>query len=277
MTCLVVLTTLGFEETVTTASGYVSLLTLMPFAAGAYFVRAIGCAYAERRNDTAMAWAPRILSWALLSVVGILLGLTGSAAAIAALGAFIVLDAAGAFAKQAPTEPVPRRKRRRGSIWARTKLPLLTMLYLTLTAIVHITVSVYLPFGTLVTWSMLALGFGLLLRFTLAGPKAHENDMRAPQDHRRHQRREETIPDPQRQHADIVLRDLRATGDAKPILDIILQAARAAELPENEIAELERRVNATFTRAGTRRDDDLHAALAEIETRLTLNRREVTP
>ncbi|HVM45493.1 MAG TPA: hypothetical protein VM582_06115, partial [Candidatus Thermoplasmatota archaeon] len=141
----------------------------------------------------------------------------------------------------------------------------------------HVLVGRYFPFGILVTWSLLALGFTGYLLVSLRGPKATEAHLLPPFDHRRHERREERVADPQRQRAEQVLVAFRARGDAGPFLDLVREAATSADLKREDVHALEERIRSSFARAGTDRDQDIRAALDEVEKLLTLRTKTLEP
>lgn len=262
-------------ETVTTTGGTVPLRLLAPFGAGAFLVRMWGIGHARRNGRGGMPWVARVLSWASLSVIGVMLGLTGSTLAIAALAAFVVLDAAGGLA--AKDEDAPAVKPRKSGMWKRMKRPLLIGLYLVFVALFHFGVSIYLPFGTLLTWSLLSLGFAVLVRAALVGPKAVEADLRAPLAHRRHERREEQVADPQVERVGTALQRLRAKKDAAPLLSLLAQAAEDADLPAADAQRIERLVQDASARGFGRDDAALDSLLTEIETLLSPDRRTLAP
>lgn len=263
-------------ETVTTSGGTVPFFILMPPLAIALGIRTAALASAVHSGRWTMSWTPRVISWLGIGATCGLLGLSGSASAVAALGAFIAIDAAGGFVKRDPEDRV--KPPSRVSLWARAKMPLLVTLYLGFVAAVHFLFSIYLPFGTLVTWSLIAFGFCVLLRFTLVGAKAPEAMLRAPDDHRIHEHREEAVQDPHRQRAEEILLRLRHQGDSAPFLRLVAEAATYADLPPKEADALVARIGSAFTRAGTRREQDVAAALDALDESLSpRNVREVTP
>lgn len=235
-----------------------------------------GISHARRNGRGAMPWVARVLSWVSFAVVGGMLGLTGSVLAVAALAAFVVLDAAGGLAAKDPDAPVPREGRKSG-IWKRMKRPLVVGLYLVFVALFHFGVSIYLPFGTLLTWSLLSLGFALMLRAALVGPKAKEADLRAPDTHRRHERREERVEDPHVAEAALALGRLREKQDAAPLLDLVRQAARAADLGEPQTRRLEARVAEAASQRLGKDDAALDALLADLERLLSPDGRTIAP
>lgn len=257
--------------TVTTLNGVVPILFLAPLVALAFVARMIGCSIAASRGVRAMPWAARATSWVLFGGAVALLGLAGSILAVVIFGAFVALDAAAGLSRR--NEVAAPAKRRRGT-WARIRVPLFITVYLVAVAAFHFLIAIYLPYGALVTWTLLALLFAILVRGALNGQKATEPALRAPAHHRLHERREEVVPDPQRQRAEQVLALLKARGDAGAFLDLVREAARAADLPQKDLETLEARILASFARARTSRDDDVRAALGEVESFLSLGRKE---
>lgn len=246
-------------------AGSVPVVLVAPLFAFAFLARFMGVSHAQGEGHATMPWFPRAASWVLF---GLGVAFAANALSIGVLLAFVALDAAGGFvkryAKGREAPPRPRGSRRR--LWWTLAL----VGYLGLVAAFHLLVGLYLPFGALVTWTLLALGFCVALRIAIAGPKAGEAWLRAPHDHRIHERKEEKVQDPVRAKAEDVLAHLRARGDAGPFLDFVRDAARAADLSPDEMQGLEARILASFARAGTGRDEDVNAALEEVERHLSL-------
>lgn len=260
--------------TVTTLNGTIPTIVLAPLVAVGFLARVVGCGIAASRGVRAMPWGARVTSWVLFGLAAALLGFAGSLFVVAAFGAFVALDAAAGLVKREEKE---RPARSAKGLWARVRVPLFVTLYLVGVAAFHLLVGVYLPYGTLITWSLLALLFAIMVRATLNGPKAKEPALLAPPDHRLHERREEKVPDPHRARAEDVLLQLKARGDAGAFLDFVRDAARAADLPQADVDRMEQRILASFARARTSRDDDVRAALGEVETFLSLKRKETLP
>lgn len=260
--------------TVTTLNGTIPTVILAPLIALGFLARVVGCGLAASRGVRSMPWGARGASWLLFGLAAAMLGFAGSLLVVGAFGAFVALDAAAGLVKREEKEK-PLRVRK--GLWARVRVPLFVTLYLLGVAAFHLFVGVYLPYGTLITWSLLALLFAIAVRATLNGPKAKEPALYAPIDHRVHERREEKVPDPHRARAEDVLLALKARGDAGAFLDFVRDAARAADLPQTEVERMEQRILASFARARTSRDDDVRAALGEVETFLSLKRKETTP
>lgn len=257
--------------TVTTLNGTVLTVVLAPLIALGFAARMIGCGVAASRGVRAMSWGPRVASWLLFGAAVAMLGFAGSIIVVVAFGAFVALDAAAGLVKR--EESARSRPPVRG-LWARVRVPLLVTLYLAAVGAFHVFVAAFLPYGTLITWSLLALLFAVAVRMTLNGPKAKEPLLHAPPDHRLHERREEKVVDPHRQRAEDVLLALKARGDAGEFLDFVRDAARAADLAPADVQRMEQRILASFARARTSRDDDVRAALAEVESFLSLKRKE---
>ena len=245
------------------------MVLLAPLLALGFACRLVGAGLAARRGEWSMAWGPRVSSWACFGVAAALMGMAGSLATVGAFGAFVVVDAATAFVKRGQRSPVAAR---RPFPLRRALVPTLVAGYLGAVAAFHLLVGRYFPYGALMTWTLLALGFSVLLYAGLRGLKAGEAWLRAPADHRRHERRETPVPDPHRQRAEEVLQAFQARGDAAPFLDLVRETARAADLGDADVAALEARIGASFARAGTRRDEDVRAALDEVERILTLRK-----
>lgn len=243
-------------------AGNVPVALIAPLWAFAFLARFAGVSHAIGEGHGTMPWFPRGLSWVLLAAGAAFMG----GDALLALLVFVGLDAASAFVKRPIREKTARPARSRKPLWRTLAL----FGYLGLVAAFHFLLGIYLPYGVLITWTLLALAFCVALRVAVGGPKAGEAWLRAPVDHRRHERREKQVPDPVRARADEVLLRLRARGDAAPFLSFVREAARAADLPPAEIDALEKRIVASFARAGTRRDQDVEAALEEVERFLSL-------
>ena len=254
------------SATVTTLNGVVPMVILSPLVALAFVARIAGCGVAASRGIRAMPWGFRATSWVFFGLAAALLGFGGSLVVVALFGAFVALDAAAGLVKRDET---PRPRRSAKGLWARVRVPLFVSLYLVGVAAFHLLVGVYLPYGTLITWTLLALLFAIAVRATLNGVKAPEPALLAPLDHKLHERREEKVEDPHRQRAEEVLLALKARGDAGAFLEFVREAARSADLPATDIARLEERILASFGRARTSRDDDVRAALAEVESFLS--------
>lgn len=254
------------SATVTTVGGVVPMVVLAPLVAIGFGTRFGGATYAISRGEWGMPWGPRVASWLCFGLAAALLGLAGSISVVAAFGAFVVLDTVGGFVKRAPKEAKPRKPLPRAKL-LRT---LAVAGYLGLVAAFHLLLGRYLPYGVLITWSLLALGFSAVLFLALRGPKAGEAWLRAPADHRVHERREKPIVDPQRQRAEDVVSAFRSRGDAGPFLDLVREAARTADLTQADITALETRILSSLARVGTRRDEDVAAALDEVERFLSL-------
>lgn len=257
--------------TVTTLNGTIPTVILAPLIALGFASRMVGCGIAASRDVRAMPWGARVTSWVLFGLAAAMLGFAGSLFVVATFGAFVALDAAAGLVKRDETEK-PLRVRK--GLWARIRVPLLVTLYLVGVGLFHVFVAAFLPYGTLITWALLALLFAIAVRATLNGPKAKEPALLAPPDHRVHERREEKVVDPHRQRAEDVLLALKARGDAGEFLEFVRDAARAADLAQDDVQRMEQRILASFARARTSRDDDVRAALAEVESFLSLKRKE---
>lgn len=251
------------------------MVVLAPLVALGFAVRFAGLTWAVAHRRWSMPWGYRATSWGLIGVAAVLLGLAGSLFTVAAFGAFVVLDALAGLVKRDPTPAAPGPVRAKRRWW----IPLAVAAYLAGAAAFHLLVGAYLPFGVLLTWSLLALGFSATLLLALNGPKAGERWLHAPADHKAHERREEPVADPQRERAQEVLLAFRARGDAGPFLALVREAAAAADLAEEDVRRLEERILASFARAGTDREQDVRAALDEVENLLSLRSRplDVTP
>lgn len=259
------------EATLNSSSGGLPFIVVGTLTAVGFAARFAGVSWAISHSSWTMPWLPRVLSWLAFGVVAVLVALVGAPRVMIGFGAFVALDAATGFVKrEVKTVVKPKTK----GLWSRVKLPLFVGLYLAFVATIHFTVSIYLPYGTLVTWSLLALGFVTLVRRTLVGTKAVEAMLHAPSDHKKHERREEMVPDPQRERAEQVLYALRARGDAGAFLGFVRDIARETDVPAPQLAELEQRIISSFARAGTRREQDIDAALAEVERFLSLKQVE---
>lgn len=257
------------SATVTTVDGVVPMVVLAPLLAVGFGLRFGGILYARSQERELMPWGMRAGSWVAFGFAVLLLGLAGSAVAIGAFAAFVVLDAAAAFAKREKRDDAPPRKPfpLKRALWGA-----LALAYAGGVVAFHILVAPYLSYGTLITWTLLALAFAFVLRLNVVGPKAGEAWLRAPLDHKKHERREAAVADPARAKAEEAVLSFRARGDAAPFLDLVREAARAADLKPEDVATLETRILSSMARAGTARDDDILAALDEVERFLSLKR-----
>lgn len=254
------------SATVTSVGGVVPMPVLASLLAAGFFIRFGGTTYAIREGRWGMGWGARVSSWIAFGLAAILLGLAGAVVSVVAFGAFLVLDGIGGFVKREERVASVKPRRKLSVPWA----GLAVVGYLGAVAAFHVFVGAYLPFGILLTWSLLALGFSGFLLVALRGPKGTENHLLPPADHRRHERREERVADPQRARAEDVLVAVRARGDAGPFLSLVREAALAADLRAEDVDALEKRILGSFARAGTGRDADIAAALDEVERLLAI-------
>jgi len=250
------------SATLVSVSGDVPIVLVGASLSLGFLSRFIGITMAKSRDLWTMGWTPRVLSWIAFGAATTMVALIGAARLMFVLGAFVAIDAATAFVKREVRKGLPRRK---GMLWSRVKFPLFASLYLGGVAAFHFLVGIYLPYGVLVTWSLLALGFCIILRSMLVAQKADESWLLAPRDHRLHERREEVVADPQRERAEQVLQALKARGDAAGFLEFVRTAATDAGLRPADLAALEERILASLARAGTTREADVETALAEVE------------
>lgn len=239
------------------------VVLIAPLFAFAFLARFAGVSHAIGQGHGTMPWLPRVASWAFFGG-GVVFA--PDALVLGAFAGFVALDALGGFVKRPIKEKAARAPRSRKPLWWTLAL----VAYLGLVAAFHLLLAAYLPYGVLLTWSLLALAFAVALRVVIAGPKAGEAWLNAPVEHRLHERRERAVKDPTRARAEDVLLQFRARGDAGPFLEFVREAARAADLPEADAAALEQRIVSSFGRAGTRRDEDVKAALEEVERFLSL-------
>lgn len=252
------------SATLVSVSGVVPLVSIGVLLALGFLSRFIGITMAKVRDQWTMPWTPRVLSWVAFGVATTLVALIGAARLMFVFGAFVAIDAATAFVKREVKHKAPAKRSGR-SLWSRIKFPLFATLYIGAVAAFHFLVGIYLPYGVLVTWTLLALGFCIVLRSLLVAEKADEAWLHAPRDHKLHERREETVADPQRERAKQVLQALQARGDAAGFLEFVRTAAQDAGLGPSDVAALEQRILASLARAGTRREADVETALAEVE------------
>lgn len=256
----------GIATVVVSASGVVPLPVLAGLLALGFLIRFGGATYAIRRGMWGMPWGPRIASWIAWGIGAALLAMAGAILTFAGFGAFVVIDAIGGFVKREQKLPDVKPVKK-------TKMPWTTLfivVYLGAVAAFHFFAGQYFAYGVLVSWSLLAFGFALLLYASLRGPKATEAYLFPPQEHRLHERREERVADPQRERAEGVLVAFKARGDAGPFLELVREAAAAADLKREDVDALESRILHSFARAGTNRDADIRAALDEVERILAL-------
>lgn len=244
-------------------AGDVPVALIAPLFTVGFLARFAGVSHAIGQGHGTMPWFPRVASWAAF---GLCVAFAPDGLVLGAFLGFVALDALGGFIKRPLKEKGERTARSRKPLWWTLAL----VAYLGLVAAFHVLVGLYLPYGTLVTWSLLALAFCFALRLAIVGPKAGEAWLHPPRGHRIHERRETEVKDPTRARAEEVLLRFRARGDAGPFLEFVREAARAADLPPADAAALEARIVASFGRAGTRRDEDVKAALEEVERFLSL-------
>ena len=261
------------EATLNSSQGSLPFIVVGGLLAAGFGIRFAGCTIALAQSRWTMPWAARALSWAAFGAVAVLVAIAGAPRVMVVFGAFVAIDASTGLVRR---EVKKVDKPRKAGLWSRVKVPLFVALYLGAVVAVHVFVSRYLPYGVLVTWTLLALGFAILVRAQLAGPKAIEEMLHAPEDHRRHERREEVVPDPQRRRAEDVLAALKARGDAGAFLEFVRDIARDTEVPAPQLQQLESKILSSFARAGTRREQDIEAALGEVERFLSL-RKGATP
>ena len=257
------------SATVTSVGGVVPMPVLASLLAAGFFIRFGGTSYAIREGRWGMGWGARVSSWVAFGIAAFLLGLAGALVSVVAFGAFVVMDGIGGFVKREDKVVAVKPTRKRRFPWA----SLGVILYLAAVGVFHLFVGRYLPFGVLLTWSLLALGFCAFLLLGLRGPKGTENHLMPPAQHRRHERREERVADPQRARAEEVLVAFRSRGDAGPFLELVREAATSADLKPEDVHALEERILGSFARAGTGRDNDIRAALDEVERLLSLRSR----
>lgn len=254
------------SATVTSVNAVVPMSLLAGLLAVGFFIRFGGTSYAIRQGAWGMGWGPRLSSWVPFGLAALLIGLAGAVLSATTFGAFLVLDTIGGFVKRETTVPEVKPRKKRATPWGVLAL----LAYVGLVAAFHLFIGRYLPFGVLVTWSLLAAGFTVYLLVQLRGPKATEAHLAPPWDHRRHERREERVADPQRARAEQVLVAFKGRGDAGPFLELVREAARSADLKREDVDALEQRILSSFARAGTGRDADVGQALDEIERLLAL-------
>lgn len=260
------------SATVVSVNGVVPMVVLAPLVAIGFFLRFGGATYALGRGQRAMPWGPRIGSWAVWGMAVVLFGLAGATLLVGIFAAFVVLDGAAGFAYRGSAE---ERQARKPVKWRVVAWTLAALAYAAGVVAFQLLVAPYLSYGALLTWSLIALGFAFAVRMALVGPKAPETWLRAPVDHKRHERREERVADPARERAESVLAAFRGRGDAAPFIELVREAARGADLRDEDLAILEQRILASFARAGTRRDEDVRAALDEVESFLSLSSKPV--
>jgi hypothetical protein len=258
------------STTVTTVGGVVPVPLLAPLLVLGFGLRAGGVTFAISKGRAVMPWTPRVSSWIFFGAAALLLGTSGSMYVFALFAAFVVLDFAAGWSKR-ELEPKEAKEKKRVA-WRRALLVAAAIGYAAFVVAFQLFYARYLSQGALITWSLIALGFAVALRFWLVGPKAGDAWLFAPRDHKRHVRREARVADPKRARADEVLDAFRARGDAAPFLQFVRDSATAADLPADDVRALESRILASFARAGTNRDADVRAALDEIERILSLRR-----
>jgi len=264
------------SSTVTSVGGTVPMPILALLLATGFAIRFGGLTAAIHDGRAAMGWGTRVTSWFPLGAASALLGLAGSIATVAGFGAFVVLDAVAGVAKsEATTEVRPKRQARFQA--RKVILPTVVVLYLAGVVAFQIFIAAFLPYGTLLSWTLLSLGFSLLVMVSVRGPKADDAALHPPTEHRRHTRRETQVEDPERRRVIDALGAFRARGDAAGFLTFIRQAAQDADLPEADTEALEASILASFSRAGTNRDADVRAALERVEEVLSLRRRPLEP
>ena len=255
---------------VASTSGAISFTLFISLMALGFAARFVGCTIAIAKNEWTMPWLARIASWILFGTAVAMIGAIGAIGVVAGFAGAVVLDAASGFVKK-EMEDKPLKPEGRGW-WARSRGWIALLAYLGLVALFHVKVAIYLSYGVLLTWSLLGIAFAVALLVSVLGPKASEAWLRAPFEHRLHEKRDEKVADPQRARAEQVLAQLRARGDAGAFLEFVRETAREAELPTPEMQALEARILSNFARAGTKREEDISAALAEVERTLSLRK-----
>ena len=256
-------------STVTSVGGVVPMPVLAGLIAIGFLIRFAGTTLAIRDGRWGMSWGPRASSWILFGLAAGLLGLAGAVLSVVAFGAFVVVDAIGGFVKREETVKPLKPAKRMTVPW----MGLGIAAYLVGVAAFHVLFASRFPIGILLTWTLLAFGFSLLILLYVRGAKGTENHLLPPVDHHRHERREERVVDPQRARAEQVLVAFRSRGDAGPFLELVREAAQAADLKLEDVHALESRILGSFARAGTGRDADIHNALDEVERLLALKTR----
>lgn len=249
------------------------MIVLAPALALGFASRFFGNSLAMARGEWGMPWGARIPSWLFFGVAAFFLWSAGSLSSVAAYAAFVVLDGAAGFVRREGQQRKDKKPVNMRPVWIGSGITV----YLVLVAVFYFLVGRYVTHGILVTWTLLAFGFALLLRLTIVGPKAPESWLYAPADHKKHERRELVVVDPQRARAEQILLSFRARGDATGFLELVREAARNADLDEADLAALEKRILASFARAGTRRDEDILRALDEVEKVLALRGARTIP
>lgn len=255
--------------TVTTGGGSLPMPIIGGLLAIGLALRAIGDAIAASKERWSMPWGARIASWVFIGLAVAALALATTSIAFAAFGAFVVLDALGGRVHREAKARAEKAPRSRRNLWITVGI----VIYLIVVATFHALVGQYYSYGVLTTWSLLALGFCVLAVLVVDGPRAGEAWLRPPFDHRLHERRDARVVDPHRARAERVLQTFIARGDAGPFLELVREAARAADLPEADALALEERIIKSFSRAGTHREQDARAALDEVEAYLMLRTR----
>lgn len=253
-------------STVTSVGGVVPMPVLAGLIAIGFFVRFGGTTLAIREGRWGMGWGARAGSWVAFGLAAALLGMAGAVLSVVAFGAFVAVDAIGGFVKREETVRPLKARKRMAMPW----VTLAVIAYLAGVAAFHVFFASQLPIGVLLTWTLLAFGFCLFLLLSLRGPKGTEAHLLPPADHHRHERREVRVADPQRARAEEVLVAFRSRGDAGPFLELVREAAKAADLKLEDVHALESRILGSFARAGTGRDQDIHRALDEVEQLLAL-------
>lgn len=248
---------------VSTSQGAVPFTIVMPVLAVFFAVRLAGLTVAVVRGGDRMDWISRAISWIALAGVFFVLNVLTSAAGAVALAAFVALDAiAGAFA--------PRRDGTRGpsrlSAFSAKRWPYVALAYAALVIALHFLVFPRFNATWLLDWAALTLGFSAAAFFALAWPQGAEESVRAPADHRRHARVERPSEDPRLKTSEEAARAFLFEGDAEPLMSLARDLAAYANATPAEAKRLEVRVMQQLARPGTRREDDLEAALAALES-----------
>ncbi|HLE97925.1 MAG TPA: hypothetical protein VI997_11185 [Candidatus Thermoplasmatota archaeon] len=257
-------TALAFwDESVTTRSGSVALLLLMPGFVAIFLVRLAGVAAGDRLGRTEMPWGFRVASWAIGSANAFVFGLVGSIPSLLVLGGLVALDSAAAVTPYRPggARPKPREKLPSAVVVGAVGLAVVLLL--------HLLIVSRLAWWPLFDWGAIVLVAMIVLRVALsAGGTATEEDALPPARHRVHDRAERAIADPSRARAEGAVKGFLETGDVGGLTTLAGEFAAAARLPPHARHEVEARVPAAAARPGTSREEDLDAAITILERAL---------
>lgn len=258
-----------WNESLTTRSGAVSMIFVMPGFALAAAVRLAGVFAGERAGEAQMPWTFRVGSWLLGAGNAFVFGLVDSLLSGLVLAGLVALDAAAGLSTRRPGAPLPKRRKIPSSA-------ILGGLAVAVLVGLHFFAVATFAWWPLFDWAAFVLVASVALRIALARPgSAVEEEVRPPASHRVHARTERVLVDPQRERAETAVVDFKKSGDVGPLVSFADDVARVGRLPDHVRRELASRVPAAAARPGTSRDQDLDAVVAVLER--AMEERGATP